>query len=165
MFDRPVVDSVTFAREAGELRGEIPVASLGRLRGAVADDTGSVAFSVSGFINDLGKPALGLRVAGNLKLVCQRCLGPVDFQLDSQRTFELVPPDIALGDPADEAEDVEQIHADPRLDVVELVEDEAILSLPMVSSHTEGGCEAPLAGAKDTQDRSPFSKLAALKRQ
>lgn len=165
MFDRPVVDSVAFAREAGQLEGEAPVAGLARLKDAVADDTGVVRYSVEGFMNDQGKPALRLSVSASLKLVCQRCLGPVGFQLDSARMFELVPQDMPLGDPADEADDVEQIHADPKLDVIQWVEDEAILSLPMVPSHEAGRCEAPQAGAADTPARSPFSKLSTLKRQ
>jgi uncharacterized protein len=165
MFDRPVVDSAAFAREAGQLRGQVPVASLTRLRDAVADDTGAVRYAVDGFIDDQGKPALKLSVSGDLRLVCQRCLGPVEFRLDSQRTFQLVPQDVPLGDPADEAEDVEQVHADPKLDVIGLVEDEAILSLPMASSHEAGQCEAPQAGAADAAQRSPFGKLSTLKRQ
>jgi uncharacterized protein len=165
MFDRPVVDSVGFAREARQLRGEVPVAGLQRLREAVADDTGVLRYAVAGFINDLGKPALELSVSGELTLLCQRCLGPVDLRLETRRAFELVPQDAPLGDPADEADDVDQIYADPKLDVIQLVEDEAILSLPMVASHAAGQCEAPQAGAADTSARSPFSKLSTLKRQ
>lgn len=165
MFDRPVVDSAAFAREVGQLRGQVPVASLTRLQDAVADDTGAVQYVVDGFIDDQGKPALKLSVSGDLRLVCQRCLGPVDFRLDSQRTFQLLPQDVSLGDPADEAEDVEQIHADPKLDVIQMVEDEAILSLPMATSHEAGQCEAPQAGVADAAQRSPFSKLSTLKRQ
>jgi uncharacterized protein len=165
MFDRPVVDSAAFAREAGQLEGQAPVAGLPRLQDAVADDTGVLRYAVAGFIDDRGKPALKLSVSGDLRLVCQRCLGPVEFRLDAERTFQLVPLDLPLGDPADEADDVEQIHADPKLDVVQLVEDEAILSLPMASSHAAGQCEAPQAGADDKAARSPFSKLSTLKRQ
>lgn len=165
MFDRPVVDSVTFAREAGELRGEIAVKVLTRLHDALADDTGAIAYRLSGFVNDQEKPALRLSVAGGLRLVCQRCLGPLEFRLDSTREFELVAPGVTLGDPAEEAEDVEQIYVDPRLDVIGMVEDEAILSLPMVSSHQPGECQAIAAGDAGAEADSPFGKLSVLKRQ
>ena len=165
MFDRPVVDSVKFAREAEELRGEMAVTSMARLRDAVADDTGIVHYRLSGFTSTKGKPSLRLSVAGVLNLVCRRCLCPVQFQLDAARDFELVAQGTALDDPSEEADDVEQIYADPRFDVTELVEDEVILSLPMVSGHAEGHCEAVAAGAAGAQQDSPFSKLSALKRQ
>jgi len=165
MFDRPVVDSVTFAREAGELRGEIAVKILDRLHDAVTDDTGAISYRLSGFVNAEEKPSLRLWVSGMLKLVCQRCLGPVDFRLESIREFELVAQGVPLSDPAEEAEDVEQIYADPRLDVAALVEDEVILSLPMVSSHEPGECQAVVAQGAGKQTDSPFSKLSALKRQ
>lgn len=165
MFDRPVVDSVTFAREAGELRGETAVKILTRLHDALADDTGAIGYRLSGFVDARGKPSLRLSVAGVLRLVCQRCLGPLDFRLDSTRDFELVAQGVPLGDPAEEAGDVEQIYADPKLDVIGLVEDEAILSLPMVSSHEPGECQAVATEGESAQADSPFSKLSALKRQ
>jgi uncharacterized protein len=165
MFDRPVVDSVTFAREAQELSGETAVRNLTRLHDALADDTGGISYRLSGFVNAEGKPSLQLSVSGDLKLVCQRCLGSLDFRLDAEREFELVAQGVALSDPAEEADDVEQIYADPRLDVIGLIEDEVILSLPMVASHEPDGCQAVTAGDSGTGKDSPFSKLAALKRQ
>ncbi len=165
MFDRPVVDSVAFAREAGELRGETAVKILTRLHDALADDTGAISYRLSGFVNAREKPSLRLSVAGELKLVCQRCLGPLDFRLDSTREFELVAPGVPLGDPAEEADDVEQIYADPKLDVIGLIEDEVILGLPMVPSHQQGECRAVAAEGASAQADSPFSKLSALKRQ
>lgn len=165
MFDRPVVDSVTFAREAEELSGEIAVNNLTRLHDALADDTGAISYRLSGFVNAEEKPSLRLSVSGNLKLVCQRCLGPLDFRLDSEREFELVAQGAMLGDPAEEPEDVEQIYADAKLDVVGLIEDEAILSLPMVASHRAGECAAVVAKDAGAGTDSPFSKLSALKRQ
>lgn len=165
MFDRPVVDSVTFAREAGELSGKMAVGNLTRLHDALADNTGEISYRLSGFVNAEDKPALRLSVAGDLKLVCQRCLGPVAYRLDSDLEFELVAQGAELSDPAEEADDVEQIYADPKLDVIGLIEDEVILSLPMVSMHEPGKCQAVAGASAGTGTDSPFSKLSALKRQ
>lgn len=165
MFDRPVVDSVTFAREAEKLSGETAVKNLTRLHDALADDTGAISYRLSGFVNAEEKPSLRLSVSGDLKLVCQRCLGSLDFRLNSEREFELVAQGAALSDPAEEADDVEQIYADPKLDVIGLIEDEVILSLPMVSSHEPGECQAVTAKGAGAGTDSPFSKLSALKRQ
>jgi len=165
MFDRAVIDSVAFARESGELRGTVEVAALARLQDALFDQSGAIAYKLAGRVNQEGKPSLHLALGGELVLRCQRCLGPVRFRLDAVRTFLLVPADQALSDPADEAEDTEQLHADPKLDVIALVEDEVILDLPMVTVHEEGACVAPSPKLETGKQESPFNVLAALKRQ
>jgi len=165
MFDRAVVDSVAFARESGELRGTVEVAALARLQDALFDQSGAIAYELAGRVDHEGKPSLHLALGGELVLRCQRCLGPVRFRLDAVRTFLLVPADQVLSDPADEAEDTEQLHADPKLDVIALVEDEVILDLPMVTVHEEGACVAPSPKLEAGKQESPFSVLAALKRQ
>jgi uncharacterized protein len=165
MFDRTVVDSVAFARESGELRAMVDVVALVRLQDALFDQSGAIAYELAGHVDRDGKPLLRLALGGDLVLRCQRCLGPVRFRLDAVRNFVLVPAGQVLSDPADEAEDTEQLHADPKLDVIALVEDEVILGLPMVAGHEEGACAAPLPNAQAGERDSPFNALAALKRQ
>jgi uncharacterized protein len=165
MFDRAVVDSVAFARESGELRATVAVAGLARLHDALFDQSGAIAYGLAGRVDQEGKPSLRLALDGELVLRCQRCLGPVRFRFEAVRNFLLVPADQALSDPADEAEDTEQLYADPKLDVIALVEDEVILGLPMVAGHEEGACAAPLPKAEAGRRESPFNALADLKRQ
>lgn len=165
MFDRAVVDSVAFARESGELRATVAVAALARLHDALFNQSGAIAYELAGHVDQEGKPSLRLAFGGELVLRCQRCLGPVRFRFDAVRNFVLVPAGQALSDPADEAEDTEQLHADPKLDVIALVEDEVILGLPMVAGHEEGACAAPSPKAEAGKQESPFNALAALKRQ
>jgi uncharacterized protein len=165
MFDRAVVDSVAFARESGELRATVAVAGLARLHDALFDQSGAIAYGLAGRVDQEGKPSLRLALDGELVLRCQRCLGPVRFRFEAVRNFLLVPADQALSDPADEAEDTEQLYADPKLDVIALVEDEVILGLPMVAGHEEGACAAPLPKAEASRRESPFNALADLKRQ
>jgi uncharacterized protein len=165
MFDRAVVDSVAFARESGELRATVAVAGLARLHDALFDQSGAIAYGLAGRVDQEGKPSLRLALDGELVLRCQRCLGPVRFRFEAVRNFLLVPADQALSDPADEAEDTEQLYADPKLDVIALVEDEVILGLPMAAGHEEGACAAPLPKAEAGRRESPFNALADLKRQ
>ncbi len=165
MFDRTVVDSVEFARESGDLRATVAVAALARLHDAMFDQSGAIAYELAGHVDQEGKASLRLALGGELVLRCQRCLGPVRWRLDVVRTFLLVPLGQALSDPAEEAQDTEQLHADPKLDVIALVEDEVILGLPMVAGHEEGGCAAPSPKAEPRKRESPFNALATLKRQ
>jgi uncharacterized protein len=165
MRDRVCVDSVAFARDASELRGVVAIADLPRLHDALFDRSGEIAYSLAGAVNQDGIASLRLDIAADLLMTCQRCLGPVKFSLKAARKFELVPQSQALGDPAEESDDVERIHADANLDVGTLVEDETILGLPMVAGHEPGECTSPMAAVDEGARKSPFSSLAALKRQ
>jgi uncharacterized protein len=165
MWDRVVVDSVAFARDAGELRGTVAIADLPRLHDVLFDQSGAIAYSLTGAVNKDGIASLQLGIDAELMMSCQRCLGPVKFSLKSVRNFELVPEAQELGDPAEEPGDIERIHADAKLDVAALVEDEAILCLPMVAGHQPGECSSPVLVGGEREKKSPFSSLAAMKRQ
>ena len=165
MRDRGSVDSVAFARDASELRGTVATADLPRLHDSLFDQSGEIAYCVTGKVDKDGVASLRLDVAADLLMTCQRCLGPVKVSLKSARNFVLVPPAEALGDPGEEPDDEERIHAGGELDVVELVEDETILCLPMVAVHKSAECAPPLAAEGQSDSKSPFSSLTALKRQ
>jgi uncharacterized protein len=116
-------------------------------------------------VNKDGIASLRLGIAAELLMTCQRCLGPVKFSLKWIRNFELVPEAQELGDPAEEPGDIERIHADAKIDVTALVEDEVILCLPMVAGHQPGECSSPVVVGGESDKKSPFSSLATMKRQ
>ncbi len=165
MRDRVSVDSVAFACDASEMRATVAIADLPRLHDALFDQSGEIMYNLAGAVNKDGIASLRLEIAADLLMTCQRCLGPVKFSLKSVRNFQLVPQTQALGDPAEELDDVERIHADAKLDVAALVEDEAILCLPMVAGHQPGECSSPVSSGGESAKKSPFSSLAVLKRQ
>ena len=165
MRDWVAVDSFAFARDAGELRGTLKIVDLPRLHDVLFDQSGEIAYRLTGAFNKDGIASLRLELAAGLLMTCQRCLGPVKFSLKSTRNFELVPEMEALGDPAEERDDVDRMHADAKLDVAALVEDETILCLPMVARHQPAKCSSPLALEGENEKKSPFNSLAALKRQ
>jgi uncharacterized protein len=163
MSGRPVVDSVEFARLASTLKGEVPVAELARLHDVLSQLSGTLSYMLSGSVGADGRPHLFLKVSGRLNLTCQRCLGSLEQQLEAQREFVLVRPGEPETDIADEPETVEHVPADPKLDVVLLVEEEALLQLPMAPMHAEGSCSLAGPDHAEPGTASPFAALAALK--
>ena len=163
MFGRMVVDSMKFARESGELADSIEVAKLLRLREELFEPRGLVTFKVKGLPQLRDKPALRVQVTADLVLKCQRCLGAVEFRADTTRQLELVPASVVLADIAEEPDDIEQIHADPELDVVTLIEDELLLGLPMAVAHPGGACTLPAADRTGSPRTSPFEVLSKFK--
>jgi uncharacterized metal-binding protein YceD (DUF177 family) len=74
-----------------------------------------------------------------------------------------VPATAALVDLAEEPDDIEQIHEDPALDVVMLIEDELLLGLPMVVAHPQGACSLPVPEGMESRQKSPFEALLKFK--
>lgn len=171
------LDVAAFARAAGSLQGQWPLAAMPRLlQDAIAPADELAASTVDWSARGLHKPVTGgepeiwlqLHTRANLRLCCQRCLQAVDVALDVQRAVRFV-----RGEPQAEAldkhsdEDVLALTA--ALDLQQLIEDELILALPLVPRHER--CPQPLpmsAGQADMSASQPpgqaFAGLAALRR-
>ncbi|KPK20389.1 MAG: hypothetical protein AMJ67_01820 [Betaproteobacteria bacterium SG8_41] len=163
MFARAVIDSLEFARTEQTLEGNVPVPDLARLRDSLHDALGRVDVVVRGGKDAQRRPILRVDVAGELHLECQRCLGRLDFPLRLSNSLLLASQAEADSGAFDDME-ADWIVASPELDLMALVEDEIILSLPYAPRHAEGQCEQGGARDRDDGGASPFAKLAALKR-
>ena len=85
MSQRIVIDSLAFAREAGSLQGELPIASLTRVLDSLVDSGGSLSYRVEGRLGSRNRPRLLVQLDGVLSVCCQRCLGGIDYPLKVRR--------------------------------------------------------------------------------
>jgi uncharacterized protein len=165
------LDLVRFASAGAALSGQWPAASLDRLAiDAPPSGDGQVLWSARGESRAVAgsPPEVWLHVQANtvVQLVCQRCLQALHQPLAAQRSIRWVA-DEAEAERLDELceDDVLALPSQGRLDLKDLVEDELILSLPLVPRH--GVCPDPLPLPEDDlQDEppaNPFSVLAGLK--
>lgn len=156
-------DVFRFASDGGAWRASLPVSGFQRLAGFLASAEGEVTASLTGNLGVDGKPRLDLHVEGSLVLTCQRCLEGLEWTLAVERTFLPVPAGQPLPDDELENDEIDVIEIDGGLDVPTLVEDEIILSLPVVPRHE--GCVAfvPVSdGDKAKQKETPFAVLSGL---
>lgn len=165
MSEQVVVDSLGFALNHDTLSGAVEVAELSRLLDVLHSSTGALEYTLSGGVNQNGKPVLHCRVKGKLQLQCQRCLEGMEYMLDTQSELVLARDEaelLQLDEQDDEAADA--ILADAKLNVLALVEDEVLLDLPVAPRHPTGTCQVK---ARDSggQESSPFAVLAKLKPQ
>lgn len=164
MSEQPAINGLEFARKGEKLSGDVPVAALRRVSGLLSSRDGAVHYELSGLVNEAGKPVLQLKLQGRLRVVCQRCLGEMEYPLATDTELELVADEGGLKPLEEEAESVDTVVADKEMDVVSLVEEEILLEIPMSPKHPEGECGE--AGHVPAQPKSnPFSALAALKKQ
>lgn len=169
----PFIDSTDFARTGGRLAAEEPVARMPRLVSSLHDEAGSLAWTLTGRRSPRADGGhddeLVLTLAGQVGVPCNRCLGRVEVSLAGERIFLLARDEAAAERLDDEEEDRDVLATSRRFDVRALVEDEAIMQLPIVAAHEH--CELP-AGADDAPDDepapekpNPFAVLAALKKR
>lgn len=158
-----IQDAHRFAAEARSLNGQVDVANLLRLADVLASTEGSITWNIEGsMVQGVSgwEPRLRLRASGALNLCCQRCLGGMAWALGLERFFH--PVRVGEPIPEEELEDetVDAIEIEAELDVVGLLEDEILLSLPVAPRHDN--CEQPRP-AGGTVKESPFAALASLR--
>lgn len=172
---RPTIDLVDFARVGGELAGVLESAQFARLRELLFDDPGRIEWQLRGERRprpEGGSEAyLALRLSGTVVVQCNRCLQGVEVDIGEERLFKVLPTETQAERFDAQTDECDALVADPRFDVLELIEDEAILALPISPRHEQ--CALPegadrAAGTPGEQALAerpnPFAALAALKR-
>ncbi len=163
-----------FAQRGAALQGSVAVSDLPRLAASLHADAAQlrqlqVHWSLQGMLRPQpggGEHALvRLHVRGALPMTCQRCLQAAQQDIDDEAMLRLVDDEPEID--AEELESVEEAFcARHPVDVLELIEDQLILALPLVPMHA--ACPQPLARPHEAaQDAaaaaSPFAVLAALR--
>lgn len=164
--------------ERGEtLGGDCALAELPRLAASVlpGSDTAHMRWQARGEARPHpGAPPewwLHLSAQASVVLECQRCLAGVTEVLDVARALRFAATE-AQAEALDAEVEEDVLALRPRLDLLELVEDELLLALPIVPRHTRCPEPLPQPGAGlpsgDTPGeparKNPFAQLAALKK-
>jgi uncharacterized protein len=117
---------------------------------ACAADDG-FAWAVNTFFDGVagGEPRLkmNLSLKGQMQLICQRCMQPCLVQMGESRQFVFLANE-ALADAFPMEDDVlEPLVMSSQFDLLGTIEDEILLSLPLIPKHPEGVCEAASLGS------------------
>ena len=161
MFKRPFIDSLDFAHKGMEISAEVPIAELPRMAELLTDQVGKISYKLHGFEGNDGKPMLKLTLSGVCNLRCQRCLTTLIYPIELVSNLRLVS-EGELDESDIEDDEVDNIPADKRLDVLALLEEELLLSLPIAPKHEAGVCQIAAEGI--SRSASPFAALTGLKK-
>ena len=157
------VDSFEFARTGESRSGGASVARLGRLSAELADALGELHWTITGGRHALGMPQLSMQVKGEVRLVCQRCLTPFAQAIATDTVLVLARDEAAADETEEKLDDdsIDVIVGDAQQDLLQLVEDDALLALPLSPRHDTCPGDAP-AVPQDKRE-SPFAALKGLK--
>ncbi|MBI2970521.1 MAG: DUF177 domain-containing protein [Gammaproteobacteria bacterium] len=144
------------------LSGELQVEGMQRLNELLHEHAGSVRFRLSFERDDQGRVCIRGEFSTRLALTCQRCLEPVPVDVTG-------PIDVALVTDDREAEQlpggVEPVMMQEwKIHLPAFLEEEILLSLPLVPAHTAGECGIAGAGtAEPVPLAGPFAVLQRWK--
>jgi len=126
-------DLTALAQRGAGLEGTIELAGCERLKELLNSDEGSVAARLvfSRGHDDLLR--MQLQCAARLELVCQRCLRPVQHEVSEQVDFAIAENEDSLA-VLPQGVDLIALKGD-RFQPATLIEDELIVSLPLVPRH------------------------------
>lgn len=159
-----LIDTFDFVRNTRTHHGKIALEECMRLKDYLSDSQSKLEYKISGALDKNGKPILQVTIKGTINLHCQRCLGELVHLLDMQTVILLAKNENELFR-LDETETVDGILAVSDLDVLALIEDEIILSLPISPRHREDECSAQeLTNSNSIGIEHPFATIAKLKK-
>ncbi len=163
------IDPIRMAETRRLLQGQLALAEMERLGGALLNNDGEVAVSLEFGTDSEGIRYMRGRIQAEVSLECQRCLEPMRYPIDSEFALAMVRS-------APEAEALPSHYEpllveDEPLFLRDIIEDELLLALPIVPMHASEECrvDTSLGGAgethsdKDAEKGNPFSVLANLK--
>ena len=114
---------------------------------------------------------LDLGLKGRIHLICQRCLQDCAVDLAEKRRFVLLATEDLADDYPIEDDEREALVASQHFNLLETIEDEVLLSLPLIPKHPEGFCEPHASsfgdeGEEDALEKpeNPFNILKNMKK-
>lgn len=157
------------AMKRSDYRGVMTTSDMVRLNEAVIEILDDVAVELRFEIDAQGLTFFHGSMQTKVSLECQRCNEPFEYSID--QPFCYTP--ISKGQSADdipEAYDPVELNEHGEINILELFEDELILSLPLVAMHDENDCkvnddEMSFGEIEPEKERpNPFAVLKELKR-
>jgi uncharacterized protein len=166
----------TFARGSEKVEGDERLARFDRLLeetlGLGAESP--VSYSARGEVRNEGQAGeeLWLHLSAHvvLPLICQRCMGPVELPVAMERSFRFVATEeLAAIEDEESEEDVLVLSRD--FNLLDLIEDELLMALPVVPKHEVCPVAVQLQVAdadfvdEPVEKPNPFAVLGQLKKK
>lgn len=160
------VDAWRMVAARRSFEGVIPVAALARLRDLLADASGTVSYQLQFGRDELDTGFVEVRVSAPLTLLCQRSLEPFVQPVQVETRLGLIRAESEEPSLPPETEPL-LVAEDGRLVLLDVIEDELLLALPLVPINPEAQLPVDLTEADpqhgSAADDNPFAVLRELK--
>ncbi|SFM09355.1 DUF177 domain-containing protein [Variovorax sp. OV329] len=163
-----------FAKAGGQLSGDNPLAEFKRLAAEAVEsvEDRQVHWEAEGEEREetggRAEPWIHLRAGATLPLTCQRCLTPVQTPIEVDRWFRFAADEESAAALDEELED-DVLVASRDFDLLELIEDELLMEVPITPRHEVCPQDLPLSvqdadfDSSEKERVNPFAALAKLR--
>lgn len=163
------VEPYRLAANAERLEGLVSLAGMVRLGEAAGEQQGDCEVRLDFGVDAQGRRVIEGWLRAEVLLACRRCLEPLPVTLESRFSLGMVTSEAMAAELPNTYEPV--VVKNEQLNLLSVLEDELILSLPQVVYHDEADCPVSRdqlasgadAEASDEPAASPFDVLRTLK--
>jgi uncharacterized protein len=161
-----VIDVFRLAEQRAHLVGNLVLKDMLRLEPLLVNTHGNVAVDLAFATDNQGLPVINGRLDVMVQVICQRCLKPMPWAITD--TFTLSPVvSLEQAETLPEAYEPLLVEAEEQT-LIELIEDELILRVPMVAMHEPEECSVKLSNEPLLNEQparpNPFDALLKLKK-
>ena len=163
------VDPCKCAIQRSDYQGVMAAESMARLNETVVEILDEINVGLRFEIDAQGLTFFHGDISTKVSLECQRCNEPFDYEIEQSFSFTPIKEGQSVED-IPEAYDPVELNEHGEINLLELFEDEIILSIPIVPMHAPEDCkvtegEMSYGEVEPEQERpNPFAVLKELKR-
>jgi uncharacterized protein len=153
-----IINNLEFAKKQQKISGHFSVFELKRLAETLniqteANKNSTIYFELSGDSKQFRYPSLHLHIKTNLPVICQRCLEEMQIKLDLHFDYLLSE---KIEAELEESDEIDWLEADDAMDLLELIEDELLLAMPIAPTHDNNCAKTSMQSGEKP---NPFAVL------
>lgn len=135
-----IVDAHKLAKQGATLDGILLLSRLTRVSDLLATDDGEITVHLQFEVGEDHLHYVHGHMTGEIRVLCQRCMEPIVTAVDNKFELGIMDnPEIAKRLP----DEIDPVYVDEgELLVFDMIEDELILSLPLIAMHDIKDCSA-----------------------
>lgn len=166
------IDPFRLAQTGLKLDGQLPLATMPRLTKSLQSNEGLIDVKMAFDMDEIGTPYMRGEFTTSVSVLCERCMESMMLDLDVDCLLAMVSSERKVEGLAEQYDPWILEDSDPVL-LSTVIEDELILSLPLVPRHSDVCIPDEAWSAGDNEDESieadkpaspsPFAVLSTLK--
>lgn len=158
------IEPIRLADRRAQLEGIIALAEMPRLSALLHDANGEVIVRLVFSVDAQGTYAICGKASVDVQLMCQRCMQPFAYRLASEIQLSPVSSEKAAAELPSAYEAV-MVSEEGIVMLNDMVEDELILGLPLVTVHEPSACQVKMISSKpEVTKPNAFEVLKSLKK-
>lgn len=157
-----LIEPMHLAERGVRLKGEIELSRMTRLAPLLKEQEGAVWVDILFSKNNEGVQCINGELKGGLTVLCQRCLEPMQIPIRAELRLELI--DTLAAEPRITDNYEPLLVTAGSVSLIELVEDELLLALPISPMHPLSECAVTHYTAAPIRE-NPFAVLSHLKKR